>query len=120
MCIPFPTPAGDVYLADSAQVPRVHFQVHRGGSRSALGHGRGVHVLKLRPEEIKYIEEYLSGVNGVLSLDSGYLSKVGLVNIPGCSTYTKVLRFTNTNFNRESCVINSYLVWVGMEEENAH
>ena len=47
------TTAGDVYLADSAQVPRVqakytadpaqvprvHVQVHRGESRGALGHG---------------------------------------------------------------------------------
>ena len=32
-----PNTAGNVYLADSAQVPRVHVQVHRGGSRSVLG-----------------------------------------------------------------------------------
>ena len=35
-------------------------------------------------------EGYLSGVNGVLGVDSGYLSGVGQVNIPSCSTYTKV------------------------------
>ena len=34
--------AGDVYLADSAQVPRVHVQIHQGDSRGVLGHGRGL------------------------------------------------------------------------------
>ena len=33
---------------------------------------------------------YLSGVSGVLGVDSGYLSGVGQVKIPSCSTYTKV------------------------------
>ena len=30
------------YTADSAQVPRVHVQVQRGDSRGVFGHGRGV------------------------------------------------------------------------------
>ena len=47
------TTAGDVYLADSAQVPRVHVQVNRGNSRGVFGHGRGV---KLHEEESKYTE----------------------------------------------------------------
>ena len=34
-------------------------------------------------------EGYLSRVSGVLGLDSGYLSGVGQVNIPSCSTHTK-------------------------------
>ena len=36
------TTAGDVYLVDSAQVPRVHVQVHQGDSRGVRGHGQGV------------------------------------------------------------------------------
>ena len=62
------TTAGDVYMvdsaqvprvqakytADSAQVPRVHVQVHQGDSRGVLGHGRGVLELKLQEEESKY------------------------------------------------------------------
>ena len=64
------TTAEDVYLADSAQVPRVHakyttdstqvnrvhVQVHRGDSRGVLGHGRGVLGLKLHEEKNKYTE----------------------------------------------------------------
>ena len=44
------------YTADSSQVPRVHVQVHRGDSRVVLGHGRGVLELKLHGEESKYTE----------------------------------------------------------------
>ena len=41
---------------DSAQVPRVQVQVHRGDSRGVLGHGRGVLGLKLHEEKNKYTE----------------------------------------------------------------
>ena len=33
---------------------------------------------------------YLSGVSGVLGVDSGYLNGIGQVNILSCSTYVKV------------------------------
>ena len=50
------TTAGDVYLADSAQVPRVHVLVHRGDSRAVLGLERRILELKLHEEESKYTE----------------------------------------------------------------
>ena len=48
------TTAGDVYLVDSAQVPRVHVQVQQGAGQGVLGHERGVLELKLQEEESKY------------------------------------------------------------------
>ena len=55
------------------------------------------------PTLLKYPEsmfKYTEAV-AVVYLEEGYMSKVDQVNTLSCSTYTKVLQFTNTNFNRE-------------------
>ena len=70
-------------------------QVHLGCRISELALLLVQHQLKYPSSMSKYLdmdEGYLSRVSGVLGLDSGYLSWVCQVNIPSCSTCTRVFK----------------------------
>ena len=62
---------------------------------------------------------YLSGVSGILGVDSGYLSGVGQVNIPSCSTYTKVHVDTQKSKGQKDKLSQGHLVvkWPISEEK---
>ena len=75
-------------MADSAQVPRVQAQ-----------YTKAIAEVYLLPSECNFNSSTPRPCRyrlGVLGLDSGYLSGVGQVNIPSCSTYTNILLYCCT------------------------